>query len=212
MTATAITTLNNARLAAACQQLANEQPAFAAVIEQWGIPPLWDREPGFLTLVHIILEQQVSLASAKAAFDRLQALADPVTPAYFLTLNDDTLRQVGFSRQKTRYCRLMAEAIETGALDLAGFARLPDQVVFMQLTNLIGIGPWTANIYLLMVLCRPDIWPVGDVALATAAQEVFDLVERPSQDALRDMSQAWQPWRSAAARILWHHYLCVRGK
>lgn len=212
MTSIPITTLNTTRLAAACQQLAEQEPAFAAVIAQWGMPPLWNREPGFLTLVHIILEQQVSLASAKAAFDRLQALAEPVTPAYFLTLDDDTLRQVGFSRQKTRYCRLMAEAVETGELDLADFARLPDHAIFTQLTNLIGIGPWTANIYLLMVLCRSDIWPIGDVALATAAKEVFNLTERPSQEALRDMSQAWQPWRSAAARILWHHYLSVRAK
>ena len=182
------------------------------MIDRWGIPPLWDREPGFLTLIHIILEQQVSLASAQAAFDRLKALTDIVTPEFFLTLDDDTLKQIGFSRQKTRYGRLLSEAILNGSLDLLAMTQQSDEAVFNTLTSLKGIGPWTANIYLLMVLCRPDIWPVGDVALATAAKEVKHLPQRPSQDDLLKMSVDWQPWRSAAARILWHHYLSVRAK
>ena len=204
--------LTDESLINACTYLAERDSDLAAALARWGVPPMWAREPGFPTLVHIILEQQVSLASAQAAFDRLQATLNPVTPTSFLTLDAVTLKGIGFSRQKTAYCRLLAEAIIEDRLDLAALSTAPDGHVFEILTALKGIGPWTASIYLLMVLRRPDIWPRGDIALAVAAAEIKQLPQRPTQETLVTMSLAWQPYRSVAARILWHHYLSLRGK
>ena len=179
----------------------------ATVVAAFGPPPLWHREPGFPTLLLIILEQQVSLASARAAFARLRAIASPLTPAAFLTLDDGTLKGVGFSRQKSRYGRIVAQAIMEGALDLDRLNALDDDEVRAALTQLTGIGPWTAGIYLLMALCRADAWPDGDLALAKSAQSVKGLAERPTYPELHEMAEAWHPYRAVAARILWHHYL-----
>jgi DNA-3-methyladenine glycosylase II len=158
-------------------------------------------------LIHIILEQQVSLASAKAAFDRLSAAVSPLTPAGFLEVDDAALRAIGFSRQKASYSRYLAQAIVEGQLDLARLESLDDMAVYTELMRLKGIGPWTAHIYLLMALRRPDIWPSGDLALAIAVQEVKQLETRPTPPELDQLSQRWQPWRAVAARLFWHHYL-----
>ncbi len=187
--------------------LCASDPDLTMVRETVGLPPLWPRQPGFPTLVHIILEQQVSLASARAAFDRLQATVNPLTPETFLTLDDDALKVIGFSRQKTRYGRLLAEAILDGTLDLPQLAIVDDETVRSRLTAIKGIGPWTANIYLLMVLRRPDVWPTGDLALAVAAQQVKGLESRPTYPELDQIARQWQPWRAVAARMLWHYYL-----
>jgi DNA-3-methyladenine glycosylase II len=168
---------------------------------------MWARAPGFPTLIHIILEQQVSLASARAAFERLLALASPLTPERFLALDDATLRGAGFSRQKSHYSRLLATAMIEGQLDLAGLIHLPDEQVRAALIQRKGIGPWSADIYLLMALGRPDIWPAGDLALQIAAQQVKQLPQRPSADAMTVLAEPWRPWRAVAARLLWHHYL-----
>ncbi|MDZ4701647.1 MAG: DNA-3-methyladenine glycosylase 2 family protein [Rhodothermales bacterium] len=192
----------------AAHELANRDPALRSILERHGLPPFWARTEGFPTLLHIILEQQVSLASARAAYDRLAAaLGGDVTPATFLLLDDESLRRFGFSRQKTTYGRHLARAIQAGALDLAGLARLDDEEVRRRLVALPGIGPWTADIYLLMALRRPDIWPRGDLALAVAMQRIWKLPARPSHAAQRDRSAVWSPWRSVAARLLWHNYL-----
>lgn len=193
--------------ALAVDLLTAQDPVLAATVARFGPPPFWQRDPGFGTLVHIILEQQVSLASAKAAYDRLQAAVAPLTPAGFLTLDDDELRRIGFSRQKTAYARTLAAAVATGALDLDALATLPDAHVFAQLTALKGIGPWTANVYLLMALRRPDVWPVGDLALALGWQRVAAVDARPSQPELAQIAARWQPWRAVAARVVWHGYL-----
>ncbi len=168
---------------------------------------MWERKPGFSTLIHIILEQQVSLASARAAHARLLVEASPLTPRRFLELDDSTLRRIGFSRQKTHYGRQLSEALAQGMLDLDELARLDDETARKQLVQIKGIGVWTADIYLLMALRRPDIWPTGDLAIAVAAQEVKRLEVRPSGQELAEMASAWRPWRAVAARILWHHYL-----
>ncbi|MCW5842069.1 MAG: DNA-3-methyladenine glycosylase 2 family protein [Caldilinea sp.] len=191
----------------AVTELAQRDPDLGAVVARHGPPPLWAREPGFPTLVLLILEQQVSLASARAAYNRLEAATGTVTPAGLLALSDDELRAAGFSRQKTGYARALAQAILDGAFDPDGLADLDDDGVRCELTSLKGIGPWTAEIYLLMVLRRPDAWPAGDLALATAAQQVKGLAARPSPAELVELAEAWRPWRAAAARILWHHYL-----
>ncbi|MEW6225378.1 MAG: DNA-3-methyladenine glycosylase 2 family protein [Chloroflexota bacterium] len=204
--------LSQASLLDAVEELAARDPALGAVATRFGPPPLWAREPGFPTLVHLILEQQVSLASAQAAFDRLRAAADPLTPAAFLALDDAALLAIGFSRQKARYGRALAAAVQDGSLDLGGLHALDDDGVDATLTAVPGIGPWTATIYRLMVLLRPDAWPVHDIALAQAIAEVRGLDRRPSADEMHDLAESWRPWRAVAARILWHHYLSVRGR
>lgn len=186
-------------------------PDLAAILHRWGPPPLWAREPGFPALLLIILEQQVSLASARAAFNRLLAVATPLTPERFLTLDDDTLRAVGFSRQKAGYGRHLAQALISGEFDLAHLALLPDEEARAALVARKGIGPWTADIYLLMCLGRPDIWPVGDLGLLVAMQTVKRLAQRPTALEMVELAEPWRPWRAVAARLLWHHYLSERG-
>lgn len=204
--------LTEASLAVAVDALAARDPLLGAVVARFGRPPLWDREPGFPTLVHIILEQQVSLASAQAAFDRLGLAAEPLTPGAFLRLDGAELFAIGFSRQKARYARALAAALVTGALDLDALTGLDDAAVDAALTALPGIGPWTATIYRLMVLCRPDAWPVHDIALAQAIAEVRGVDRRPTTDEMLVLAEGWRPWRAVAARILWHHYLSVRAE
>ena len=204
--------LDEATVVVACRTLAAAEPALAAAFERNGPPPLWSRSPGFATLLQIVLEQQVSLASARAAYDRLLLAADPLTPARFLELDDATLLAIGFSRQKARYGRALAAALEARTLDLDVVATLDDDAALLALTALPGIGPWTASIYLLMALRRPDLWPAGDVALQSAAAEVLELPARPTPEALTALAEPWRPWRSVAARMLWHDYLRRRGR
>ncbi len=187
--------------------LARRDADLADVVRRHGPPPLWSRRPGFGTLLHIILEQQVSLASALAAYRKLNAAVRPLTPRAFLALDDATLKTIGFSRQKTRYGRELAAALAEGRLNLRRLARQEDAAARASLTAIKGIGPWTAEIYLLMVLRRPDAWPTGDLALAIAAQRVKRLGSRPGPDELSALGEAWRPWRAVAARILWHAYL-----
>ncbi|NNC75762.1 MAG: DNA-3-methyladenine glycosylase 2 family protein, partial [Acidimicrobiia bacterium] len=196
----------------AVEHLASVDDDLGAVIREFGDPPFWNREPGFGTLVWFILEQQVSLASAKATFDRLVAAIGPPEPGRLLDLDDDALLEIGFSRQKRAYARGLAEAILSGDFSPESLETLDDAAVTTEMTRLKGIGPWTAHVYLLMVLRRPDVWPAGDIALATAVKEVKGLDERPDPASLEAIGESWRPWRSVAARILWHHYLAIRGR
>jgi DNA-3-methyladenine glycosylase II len=204
--------LDDAGLAAAVVGLAARDADLAGIVARHGPPPLWDRAPGFATLLHIVLEQQVSLASAQAAFDRLRAVADPLTPARFLELDDAELLAIGFSRQKARYCRALATAAADGSLDLERLDHLDDDGVQAALQAIPGIGPWTSTIYLLMVLGRPDVWPVGDIALAESVGQVKGLGRRPDAAEMAGLGEAWRPWRSVAARLFWHDYLARRGR
>jgi DNA-3-methyladenine glycosylase II len=187
--------------------LASRDPLLARALAALGPPPLWARTPGFATLVHIILEQQVSLASARAAFERLKAATNPLSPQGFLELSDAQLLKIGFSRQKAGYCRGLANDLLSGRLDLQALPALDDDQARRALLAVRGIGPWTAEVYLLMVLLRPDAWPSGDLALATGAQQTLGLAARPGRDELDALSQAWRPYRAAAARLIWHAYL-----
>ncbi|MDQ1525125.1 MAG: DNA-3-methyladenine glycosylase [Pyrinomonadaceae bacterium] len=192
--------------------LAARDRDLARLHAEFGTPPVWFREPGFPTLVHIILEQQVSLASAQVAFTRLVALtSSPLTPESFLALDDAELKGAGFSRQKIVYGRHLAEAVAGGRLNLEAFGGMDDEAVKAELTSVKGIGAWTADIYLLMSLRRPDAWPTGDLALAVAMQEVKRLAARPAPVELEEMAEAWRPWRAVGARLLWHHYLQRRA-
>ena len=204
--------LTRAGLVAAVEELAARDPDLAGIVHRHGPPPLWDRQPGFATLLHIVLEQQVSLGSAQAAFDRLRAAADPLTPARFLELGDAELLAIGFSRQKARYGRALAAAVLAGELDLDGLGTLHDDEVHAALQAVPGIGPWTSTVYLLMVLLRPDLWPVGDIALAESIGQVKGLGRRPDQAEMARLGEAWRPWRSVAARLFWHDYLARRGR
>jgi len=181
-------------------------------VARYGPPPLWDRPPGFGTLVHIILEQQVSLASAKAAYDRLLAATEPLTPQAFLRLSDGELLAIGFSRQKARYGRALAAAILEGGLDLEALETVDDDLVQTALEAVPGIGRWTSTIYLLMVLGRPDVWPTGDIALRTAVGQAKGLSARPDPMTLMKLGEVWRPWRSVAARVFWHDYLARRRR
>ena len=203
-----IATLDETSLAQSLATLAQRDADLARIIQRLGPPPLWPRQPGFPTLVHIILEQQVSLASARAAFDRLCASADPLTPQRFLELTSAELKQIGFSRQKTAYCRGLAGAILAGSLDLESLNKLEDAPARQSLQHIKGIGPWTADIYLLMALRRPDIWPAGDLALIAAVQRAKRLPVRPPDSVtMETIANGWRPWRAVAARVLWHDYL-----
>lgn len=199
--------LTQRSLLRATRDLAARDPDLAVVVDAYGPPPLWSREPGFHTLMHIVLEQQVSLASAKAAYDRLLAVTGRLVPERFLALSDAELKAVGFSRQKTAYGRGLAQTVLDGRLDLGDLDTLDDAQVKKRLTSVKGIGSWSADIYLLMVLRRPDTWPSGDLALATAAQRVKRLRRKPTPERLEGLAEAWRPWRAVAARILWHYYL-----
>jgi len=204
--------LDQAGLERAVAELAERDADLGAIVARYGPPPLWDRAPGFGTLVHIILEQQVSLASARAAYDRLLAATDPLTPDAFLRLTDAELLAIGFSRQKARYARALAASIIEGHLDLGRLDMLDDDDVQAALEAVPGIGPWTSTIYLLMVLGRPDVWPTGDIALATAVGEAKRLAGRPDPQTLMQIGEAWRPWRSVAARLFWHDYLARRRR
>ena len=204
--------LTGESLDVAVHDLAARDVVLGGIVERFGSPPLWDRPAGFPTLVHIILEQQVSLASAAAAFGRLQARLDPLTTTGFLGLSDADLLDIGFSRQKARYARALAAAVEDGTLDVDGLVALDDEAVDRELFAVPGIGPWTATIYRLMVLRRPDAWPASDIALAQSLAEAGGLERRPSPDELTVFAEAWRPWRAVAARILWHGYLETRAE
>jgi len=201
--------LDNQTLKRACDLLAKRDADFRFVLKTYGYPPLWQRDEGFPALVYIILEQQVSLASARAAFMRLKE-AIKITPKNFLTLDDTTLKTIGFSRQKTLYCRILAETILEKGLDLKALSNMNDEDVRATLKNLKGIGDWTVDIYLLMSLLRADIFPQGDLALIVAMQKLKQLPSRPTNDEMKTMAENWKPYRAAAARILWHYYLSER--
>lgn len=203
--------LNLQSLKRGCKALAALDPHLNAVYVKYGPPPLWDREPGFATLLQIILEQQVSLASAKACFDKLTANLGNVTPETVLSLNDAVLKTVGFSRQKTAYARHLSEAILEKHVDLDSLSHLPDAEVKTELTKLKGIGEWTSDIYLLMALLRPDVMPKGDIALHSAWHKLSG-EPRPTSDEFLVIAERWKPYRSVAARLLWHFYLSERRK
>ena len=198
--------------AEAVRELAERDADLARVVEKYGVPALWVREPGFPTLVYIILEQQVSLASARALYQKLEKTVRPFTPEKFLELTEVELRQLGFSRQKSHYTRLLADAIDQKQFDLDALHAPHDDHAREKLVALTGIGRWTSDIYLLSALRRPDIWPTGDLALVTAVQEVKQLRKRPTPEQLEKMSAPWKPFRAIAARLFWHAYLCKRGQ
>jgi DNA-3-methyladenine glycosylase II len=194
-------------LAAGVRALSRRDPDLARVVARHGPPPLWDRTPGFPTLVQIILEQQVSLSSGRAAFERLDRAAGRVTPARIAVMTERRIRAAGITRQKAAYLRGLARAIVRGEFDVGAVALLEDDAAHAELIKLKGIGPWSADIYLLMALGRRDVWPRHDLALASAMRDVKRLRSLPTPERQLEIAEAWRPWRAVAARLMWHHYL-----
>lgn len=188
-------------------ELSARHRLFASLRERNGLPPVWRRRASFATLVLFILEQQVSLASARAAFLRLHEALGEITPDRFLTLDDARLRTIGFSRQKTGYARHLAGLLSSGELDLPSLATLDDEEATARLLEVRGVGPWTAACFLLFVLGRPDAWPSGDRALYVSMRNVLDLDDVPAAATADAMATAWRPFRAVAARMFWHEYL-----
>ena len=199
--------LDLARLHEAAAILANRDPDLGGILARLGPPPLWDRPSGFATLVGIVLEQQVSLSSGAAALDRLRRAAGSLDPSAVMALGETGARASGLTRQKARYVVALAEATIDGRFDPAHIAAASDDEARAQLTSLLGVGRWTADIYLLMALGRPDVWPDGDLALATAMRRAKALATIPDGAAQRQVAEGWRPWRAVGARLLWHAYL-----
>lgn len=199
--------LDEDRLLGATEVLAARDPDLGSIVDRHGPPPLWDREPGFTTLVAIVLEQQVSLRSGAAALERLRLAAGAVQPGPILTLGEEGARAAGLTRQKARYVVGLAMAAVDGRFDPDRVARAADESARSELVALLGVGRWTADIYLLMALGRPDVWPDGDLALAAAMRRAKRLEAVPDAPTQRALAEAWRPWRAVAARILWHAYL-----
>lgn len=191
----------------ALAELGERDADFRRVLDDLGPPAFYVRPPGFPTLIRIILEQQVSLASANATYRKLEQALGEITPESLLTVDAEGLRGVGFSRQKSRYARLLAEEVAGGDLDLEALIGLDDESVRERLIRIPGIGPWSAEIYLLIGLRRADAWPVGDLGVIVGVQQVKGLESRPDRALLEEIGEAWRPWRGVATRLLWHQYL-----
>ena len=199
--------LDAERLRAMLDALAGSDADLARALRRLGYPASRQRDPGFATLLRIILAQQVSTASAAAIWRKLEAALDGlVDPVRFLTLDPTALRAAGFSARKAEYARGLSRAIVEGALDVDGLARLDDTAAIGALVSLRGFGRWSAEIYLLFALGRDDAFPADDLALRIAYQRLKRLDERPGASALRALTEPWRPYRGAAAVFLWHYY------
>ncbi|MCA2010755.1 DNA-3-methyladenine glycosylase 2 family protein [Cereibacter sphaeroides] len=181
--------------------LAAREPRFAQVLELYGPPPLRRRDDGFEALVQAIVAQQVSVASARALMGKLEA-AQLVTAPQIAAVSEEYLRENGLSRQKARYVKALAEA----CIDYDALRDAPEAEVMAVLTALPGIGRWTAEVYVMFSLGRADTFAPNDLALQEAARMLFDLPERPKEKPMRAMAEAWTPWRTVAAGLLWHYY------
>ena len=204
--------LTRASLSEGARVLKARDRDLGRILDRLGEPPLWGRRPGFCALVRVILEQQVSLASARSLYRSLHIHLGGVTAEKVHRAGETGLRDLGCTRQKARYCHGLAARILDGRLDLPAVAALPDDVGRSLLLAVPGIGPWTVDIYYLMALRRPDVWPDGDLALATALHEIKRMDKLPSRTVQREVAETWLPWRSVAARLLWAHYLAARGQ
>ena len=195
-----------------CDDLAKTDAQLAAIINTHGYPPMWNRPNTFETLVHIILEQQVSLASALSALNKLRERVQEITPARVLLLTDEEFRACYCSRQKTAYIKYLAEALLSGQIDLIAFEQMPDDAIRAQMITLKGIGNWTIDVYLMFVLQRVDIFPIGDLAAVNALKRVKDLPHTTTPEDVAITASTWQPYRTVATMLLWHYYLSAPKK
>jgi len=191
------------------EQLISTDKVFSFIIEKYGIPPNWTRPKGFITLSQMILEQQVSLASAKAHFLKLNVYINEFTPSNILRLTDEEMRNCQISRQKAKYLRALSLAIQNGDIDLEKLPLLNETEIRKQLTTINGIGNWTADVYLMFCLQSKDIFPVGDIAVVNTMKE---LSEAQTKDEILLHAEKWRPYRSLAVYFLWHYYLKKRNR
>lgn len=192
--------------ATALRRLAAGDPILAAALNTCGLPPPRNREPGFSSLARIIVGQQVSTASAVALWGKLTAGISPFTPERVVRRNEEELRALGLSRQKADYMLGLAREIVDGRLDFDRLHALDDEAAILEITRIKGLGRWSAEIYLLFALQRPDIWPAGDLALQVGMQHLKGLRQRPDPKRMIKLAEAWRPYRGAAAHFLWHYY------
>jgi DNA-3-methyladenine glycosylase II len=189
-----------------------DEAVFAAILAEAGPPRFRRRRNGFATLLHIILEQQVSIDAAAAMHRRLSEVCRPLTPEEFLGVDDATLRVCGFSRQKAGYARNLAEKVRSREFDFDRLADADDDSAQAALLSLKGIGRWSSEVYLLFALGRADVWPAADLGLQLAVGEQMALGSRPAEPELRQLGEAWRPWRSVAACLFWQSYLHKRKR
>lgn len=194
-----------------CDLLSRKDKHLKAIINVHGYPPMWTRKQGFETLILTILEQQVSLAAAFAAYKRLKAKIGAVTPAKILAMSNEELRECYFTRQKQVYAKELATAVVTKQLQLKKFVSMPDEEVRTQLTAIKGIGNWTTDVYLMHALQRTDLFPLGDIALVNSLKETKQLDPNISKEEMLAIAEPWRPYRTVAAMILWHAYIKKRN-
>ena len=194
-----------------CDELATKDNDIKSIIVMHGYPPLWSRPNTFETLVHVILEQQVSLASALAALKKLQEKTGCITPQNILAMNDEELRACYVSRQKTVYIRELAKALQNKTLNLAALKKLSNDDIRTKLLQLKGVGNWTIDVYLMFVLKRADVFPAGDLAAVNALKRLKQLPKETSGEEVLKLTTQWKPYRTVASFILWHYYLSAAG-
>lgn len=202
-----LNTFSAASFRSRCDELAENDDELASIIRSHGYPPMWNRPNTFETLVHFILEQQVSLASALSALNKLRERTGEVTPQKVLHLSDEELKACYFSRQKTGYVKYLAESVMNGQVDLEALVKMPNEEVRSTLTSVKGIGNWTVDVYLIFVLHRADIFPLGDLAAVNALKRVKHFPKDTHRDALLPIIDRWKPHRTIATMLLWHFYL-----
>ncbi|RYE02478.1 MAG: DNA-3-methyladenine glycosylase 2 family protein [Sphingobacteriaceae bacterium] len=195
-----------------CDELATRDAVFTDIISSFGYPPFWSRPNTFESLVHVILEQQVSVASGLAALQKLKEKLKIVSVENLLALSDEELKACYFSRQKTVYARDLAQNILNGNLILADLETLPDDEIRQKLTAIKGIGNWTTDIYLMFILHRTDVFPAGDLAAVNSLKKVKSLPKDTPKERLLQIAEAWKPYRTIATMLLWHEYLSRRAK
>ena len=194
-----------------CDELAQKDKDLAAIIKEHGYPPMWTRPASFQSLILFILEQQVSLASAYAAFKKLKERIGFVTPAKILALSDTELRACYFSRQKIVYARELATAVKKKKLVLKRFTILHEDDIRQQMKVIKGIGDWTVDVYLMHSLQRTDLFPLGDIALVNSLKETKKLPKDVSREKMLKIAEPWRPYRTIASMILWHSYIKKRN-
>ncbi len=190
-----------------CDRLAAMDADLAHIIQTYSYPPMWSRPNTFESLVHIILEQQVSLASALSALNKLKEKVPEITPARVVLLTDEEFKACYFSRQKTLYVKHLAEFLISGKLSLEKLEQLTDDEVRQQLTAIKGIGNWTVDIYLIFILHRADVFPIGDLAAVNALKKIKNLPPSVTREDILLIAQSWKPYRTPATMLLWHFYL-----
>jgi len=209
---TVVTHLDAETFVEACDLLAAEDSSLAELVDHWGLPVFWRRPPGFRTLVLLMMEQQVSLESGAAMYRRVANLVGEVTPETIASAGEEALRSIGVTRQKSAYLVDLSLRLLSGDFDLDVLETLPVDQARTALISIRGVGPWTADAYLLSAVRHPDMWPVGDRALQVGTAETLGMGAIPDEAELEIIGEAWRPVRAAAARMIWHGYLSARGR